>query len=316
MKLRPGHVHRFFAPETGGAAGGDPGGTSGGGETKGGGGDPNMQGSGAGNVITLTKEHLAKLPPGFAAVENTDGFIDTLSRNWQKYSSTEEQIRTALKPGIQEEVRAERFKNRPKTAADYKVPDVKALNLPKHVRFEPDENHPMLKWWRTHAWEQGLDQKGFEKGFSTWLDGQIAQLPDYDKELEKLGKDGKQRAAHAYGWLQGFFNVKKDEKGQIITGTAEEKRLALFDSLMTTAEGIELAEYIMGRFQGRMPGSAQEGGNDPVPGDTIENLTKQIDTIKAKPEYMNASSPEGKRLNDEAAALYDKRAKLRKQLGK
>lgn len=150
------------------------------------------------------------------------------------------------------------FKDRPEAAGDYELPD--------YIDDEMASDNPLLKWWSETSWENGFGQEEFEKGLKMYSDGLTADIPNFDEEIQKLGDNAGSRVEAVGLFSSQFF---------------EEKHQAALDGLTSTAAGVEVIEYIMGRMKSPSIASASE---------SPEKLSEDILKQKMKDErYWNTA---------------------------
>tara|TARA_R110002110_G_scaffold188520_8_gene396571 strand:+ start:2398 stop:3237 length:840 start_codon:yes stop_codon:yes gene_type:complete len=164
---------------------------------------------------------------------------------------------------ITEELSAESLAGRPETseAYEYVMPD--DLELPEGVEWTMDENDPLLAWWKTTAFNNGMTQEQFNAGVGDYIKQQAGSLPDYDKEMKALGENAQRRVDGANLWAKANLS---------------EGAFSALESYMTEAKGIELVEEIMGLTKvGRM----NPGGEAPKLA-KVKSRTELIEMQKDK----------------------------------
>jgi hypothetical protein len=113
----------------------------------------------------------------------------------QSYGELETRFNTKTED-LKRQIAEETLKERPKAAAEYKLPKLKGVD-----EKELSE-HPMIGWWREQAFEAGLPQAKFEKAVETYIERmQPAEVPEETLKAE-LGESYKARIAAVDGWAR------------------------------------------------------------------------------------------------------------------
>jgi hypothetical protein len=157
------------------------------------------------------------IPAKFLRPDGTPD-VDALAKSYaelERYSLGKEE---ALRAKLEQE----RLARRPEKADAYAVPET--LGIP------PDElaQHPLTQWWREHAYQQGLDQAGFETGIRQYLQ---ATQPNLEEERAKLGENAEVRTRALGAWVYANFS--------------EPQELAAIERLCSTAAGVQAMERLM-----------------------------------------------------------------------
>jgi len=125
-----------------------------------------------------------------------------------------------------EEIQTEAFKDRPETAGDYQLPDF--------VDQEQAVDNDLLRWWSEHSFENGYSQDEFQKGLEMYMQASMADVPDPDVELQKLGDNANARVEAAALFANQFFT---------------EEHMPSIERLTETADGLQALEFIMEKMK-------------------------------------------------------------------
>ena len=125
-----------------------------------------------------------------------------------------------------EEIQTEAFKDRPETAGDYQLPDF--------VDQEQAVDNELLRWWSEHSFENGYSQDEFQKGLEMYMQASMADVPDPDVELQKLGDNANARVEAAALFANQFFT---------------EEHMPAIERLTETADGLQVLEFIMEKMK-------------------------------------------------------------------
>lgn len=125
-----------------------------------------------------------------------------------------------------EEIQAEAFKDRPETAGDYQLPDF--------VDQEQAVDNELLRWWSEHSFENGYSQDEFQKGLEMYMQASMADVPDPDVEMQKLGDNANARVEAAALFANQFFT---------------EEHMPAIERLTETADGLQALEFIMEKMK-------------------------------------------------------------------
>ncbi len=145
---------------------------------------------------------------------------------------------------LTKDIETQRLAKRPESADkyDFRLPD--SVETPPGFQMVMQPDHPLVAFWREQAWNNGMDQAGFEAGVAQYVNGEIAKLPVLADEHTKLGENGGDRFKRVGDFMKTFTT---DEEYSKLGG------------LVTTAEGVQIIEKIMDK-QG-VP-FHQSGGSD------------------------------------------------------
>jgi hypothetical protein len=177
--------------------------------------------------------------------------------NWENlaksYGELETKFRSKeddLKSKLIDELAAEAYNNRPESADLYAIPEVEGIQI------EEVANHPLTKWWSEFSYENGFDQETFQTGIQTYIDSKMAEMPNYEVEMGKLGENAKVRTEAIGMWVSKNFNPE------------EQKSL---ERICTTAEGVATVEKMMSMIRGDSTAVI-----DSAPSDTTEQDVKKM----------------------------------------
>ena len=125
-----------------------------------------------------------------------------------------------------EEIQSEAFKDRPETAGDYQLPDF--------VDQEQAVDNDLLRWWSEHSFENGYSQDEFQKGLEMYMQASMADVPDSEAEMQKLGDNANARVEAAALFANQFFT---------------EEHMPAIERLTETADGLQALEFIMEKMK-------------------------------------------------------------------
>ena len=114
-----------------------------------------------------------------------------------------------------------------------KVPESYQLNVPQldeSVNIDINNEMPIVQWWNQTAKDAGLSQEQYDSGVKAFIDNAVANLPNPELEVQKLGDTGKQRIEAAELWSKKHLSP---DAFNAIAGFA------------ATAEGVKAIEEIM-----------------------------------------------------------------------
>lgn len=113
------------------------------------------------------------------------------------------------------------------------VPEEYKLNVPEldgNVSLDISNDMPIVQWWNQTARNAGLSQEQYDEGVKVFVDNAIANLPNTDLEIQKLGDAGRERVEAAELWSKKHLSP---EAYNAISGFA------------ATAEGVKALEEVM-----------------------------------------------------------------------
>ena len=114
-----------------------------------------------------------------------------------------------------------------------KVPESYKLNIPEqpqNVDLKINKDMKLVQWWDQTAKDAGLSQEQYDSGVKAFIDNAMANLPNPNLEVQKLGDHGKERVEAAEMWSKkhlspdGFSTISK---------------------IASTAEGVKVVEELM-----------------------------------------------------------------------
>ena len=208
------------------------------------------------------------LPEKFWNAETKQADLEGLSTS---YNELGEKVRVKsedLRKGLREEFDAEKLVGRPETADAYdvRVPDSIAADMSEDMNFEFSDTDPMLAFWKEFAFEQGYDQEKFDSGVAAYIQSKFSEMPNMEKELEKLGDNGRDRSQHINLWAQKSLSPES---------------YSALESFATTADGVMALEEIM-RISGE---PAFSPGGAPGVGSSV--TLNELRSMQADPRYWD-----------------------------
>ena len=150
------------------------------------------------------------------------------------------------------------------------VPEEYKLNVPEldgNVSLDISNDMPIVQWWNQTAKSAGLSQEQYDEGVKVFVDNAIANLPNSDLEVQKLGDAGRERVEAAELWSKKHLSP---EAYNAISGFA------------ATAEGVKALEEVM---------KLTKDSNMPTT-QTQVDVTADIDDLKSMlkdPRYWDSS---------------------------
>jgi hypothetical protein len=150
------------------------------------------------------------------------------------------------------------------------VPEEYKLNVPElegNVSLDISNEMPIVQWWNQTAKNSGLTQEQYDEGVKVFVDNAIANLPNPDLEVQKLGDSGRERIEAAELWS------KKHLSPEAYTAIS---------SFAATAEGVKALEEVMKLTKDSNMPSTQ----------TQVDATADIDDLKSMlkdPRYWDSS---------------------------
>ena len=150
------------------------------------------------------------------------------------------------------------------------IPEEYKLNVPEldgNVSLDISNDMPIVQWWNQTAKNAGLSQEQYDEGVKVFVDNAIANLPNSDLEIQKLGDAGRERVEAAELWSKKHLSP---EAYNAISGFA------------ATAEGVKALEEVM---------KLTKDSNMPTT-QTQVDVTADIDDLKSMlkdPRYWDSS---------------------------
>jgi hypothetical protein len=189
---------------------------------------------------------------------NVQELSDSYNQLSASYSKKTEDIRA--------DIDTQRFANRPENPEGYEFRMPEVFETPPGYEFHMEPDHPLVGFWRQHAYDHGLDQKAFDDGVAMYMNAEAGTLPVITEEQESLGERGQDRFSRATDFMR---SVVSDEE------------FAKLGGLVTTAEGIQVVEKIMHKVG--TPFDRDSAGpivtapeDDPSNQDMYDSKTKQL----------------------------------------
>lgn len=150
------------------------------------------------------------------------------------------------------------------------VPEEYKLNVPElegNVSLDISNDMPIVQWWNQTAKNSGLTQEQYDEGVKVFVDNAIANLPNPDLEVQKLGDSGKERIEAAELWSKKHLSPEA---------------YTTISSFAATAEGVKALEEVM---------KLTKDSNMPTT-QTQVDATADIDDLKSMlkdPRYWDSS---------------------------
>ena len=112
------------------------------------------------------------------------------------------------------------------------VPESYKLNVPEieNTSLSISEDMPIVQWWNQTAKNAGLSQEDYDSGVKAFIDNAMANLPNPDMEIQKLGDTGKERIEAASLWSKKHLTPESYNT---------------ISNIASTAEGVKAIEEIM-----------------------------------------------------------------------
>lgn len=189
----------------------------------------------------------------------------------EAYENAVKQLHTrkdTIRQSVEEEIKAEMAKNRPETAADYKV-DAEAIEKELGMKFDFDESNPIMAKAKAMAFEKGLSNAEFNELVKFHVEGLIDSMPDWDVEKEKLGENADERLNYINTWAAKVLSPEA-YKG--------------FDSMPMTAERVIALEELM-ELTGSVKFTPENSGVPAGTGLTREQLLE----LQNSKEYLEGN---------------------------
>jgi len=208
----------------------------------------------------------------------------------ESYKQAENKIFTRkddLRKEVQEELQQEMRANVPESPDRYE-PQVPEGVLPEGSDVQIDDNDPLLQQFKQTAHDIGLSNEQFNQLFQTYLQAQVANLPDVNSEVQKLGDYGPQRLERVERWMQSHLSDQAQQKMQNLAVDAD--TVTLFEEMM------ELSGEP--KFQTTQQGEVQEEI-------TMDDLKK----IQASEEYRRGDKAVVQKVRNGYQKLAQQRAR-------
>ena len=197
----------------------------------------------------------------FWNAETKEVNIENLASSYNSLESKLGSRTEDLTKQIRTDIENEKLKN---------VPEEYKLNVPElegNVSLDISNDMPIVQWWNQTAKNSGLTQEQYDEGVKVFVDNAIANLPNPDLEVQKLGDSGRERIEAAELWS------KKHLSPDAYTAIS---------SFAATAEGVKALEEVMKLTKDSNMPSTQ----------TQVDATADIDDLKSMlkdPRYWDSS---------------------------
>ena len=156
--------------------------------------------------------------------QRNDGNVEVIdvklnNRKTKKVGGKKDELREVIINELSEEADSEK-------PEAYELPA-----LPEGITEEMLQENPMTEWWQQHCDENAYSQEIFQEGINKYIDSYLGNMPDIEREKEKLGENANARLDAVNSWASSFFSTEEYE--------------AIVGTLGATAEGIEALERMM-----------------------------------------------------------------------
>jgi len=151
--------------------------------------------------------------------------VESLSTSYNALEKKLGQRTDELSKQIRTDVEQERNAKIPEKY-EIKLPD----NIPEDIQIDVSEDQPLLKWWGDKAKSMGLSQEEYNEGINTFVQNEIAGLPDIEQEKLNLGDNAKQRIESTDLWAKKHLS---------------EEGYNTIAKIASTANGVKALEEIM-----------------------------------------------------------------------
>jgi hypothetical protein len=170
-----------------------------------------------------TPERPEYVPEKFWNAETGEIRMEDAFKSYAEIETNGRIRRDKLRAEVAAEIELDRMASRPDDVNGYelKVPDAIAEHFEEGMEFQFDESDPLLGFWKETAFELGMDQEGFEKGVSAYIQAQLSAMPDLEAEIGKLGENGKDRIEHVENWAKTALSNDAYEAIRNFAVTAE-----------------------------------------------------------------------------------------------
>lgn len=121
-------------------------------------------------------------------------------------------------------------KQRADAPESYKVNLSDDIKVPENVELDLTDDDPLVKWFFGVAKEQGMTQETVDKMLNEYITIELANMPDVQAEIEKLGDHGQDRMLRVHNWLETKLS---------------DTQFAAMNSTLSNAAQIEALEVLM-----------------------------------------------------------------------
>ena len=155
-----------------------------------------------------------------------------------------------LRSEVAEEIRAEVPKGVPATAEEYSV-DIDPLLLPDGLEFQVDATDPFLVTAKDVLHKHNVPQHEFNQLDEAYINSNLANMPNYDVEKEKLGEYSDMRCERVNAWCQRHLS---ENSYNVISGMAVRSEMveAIEEIMELSGEPKFLVGEDTGHFQERL----------------------------------------------------------------
>jgi hypothetical protein len=170
------------------------------------------------------------VPENFWDKDKGEADYEGMAKSWgdlrKKVSMRSDDLAKTLK----EDLEKERLGKRPESADKYE------LRLPKDVpedAWEWNDKDPLLAYARDLAFNTGMGQDEFDKLVGTYVESELARLPDIEAETKRLGEKGKERLERMDNWLAA--NVSKGAYAALSSAATKAEVIVALEEMMVKA---------------------------------------------------------------------------------
>lgn len=245
-----------------------------------------MEGEGGGSAGGAGDGEVKRpefIPEKFWDAEKKAPRVEQLAKSYVELEGRFGKRAEELEPEIRKKVETERFAKRPAKADDYALPDVtkfEDVKLPTGVSVNLIKDHPLLGFWRNHAWQNGYTQEQFDAGIKDFIKAEVTGLEGIDSQMNQLGtgEEAKKRVQRVDAFISEHLEDDKDYAAMVdMLRTASQ--VAAFEKLMKKIG----KEPDLTKWNGRQHKGVVNTGGD---------LTlAQLRELQNKPEYYRDHDP-------------------------
>lgn len=165
---------------------------------------------------------------------------------------------------LKEEILAAMKANAPES---YEIVVAEDLEMPEGIEMNLTAEDPMVEWFFGFAKERGMTQEDVNTAINEYIKIELANMPDIEAEIGKLGDHGRDRLLRVHNWMEGKLS---------------EEQFSALNPMLSTAASVEALEALMkssgpGDFEGDTGGQAL----------TLEELRK----MQNDPRYYQQKDP-------------------------
>lgn len=168
-------------------------------------------------------------PENFWDAEKGELRVEELAKGFSETKKKLSMRTDDLTKTLKEDFEKERFAKRPESADKYE------LRAPKELAdaWEFNDKDPLVQFARNLAYETGMGQDDFDKLVGTYIESEIAKLPDIQAETKRLGEKGAERIERVDQWLSA--NVSRGAYAVLSKYAVNADMVVAIEELMTKA---------------------------------------------------------------------------------